>query len=183
MKKIIFSLFLVLSTNVFSSIPTVESAEKMLELSQAEKGLDVAKDSVRKNIKSMVLSQVKADLKQEKISEQHEKMIEEFLKIAMPKMDEVFEQNMSWANYRSMHINIIQKTFSQQEVDQINEFYMSPIGKIFVQKMPIMIENIVKETTVLNVELERAMQKILQECEKESNQRLIRGDDDRILWQ
>lgn len=58
---------------------------------------------------------------------------------------------------------------------------MSPIGKIFVQKMPIMIENIVKETTVLNVELERAMQKILQESEKEFNQKLIRGDYDRIL--
>ena len=43
------------------------------------------------------------------------------------------------------------------------------------------IENIVKETTVLNVELERAMQKILQESEKEFNQKLIRGDYDRIL--
>ncbi len=52
------------------------------------------------------------------------------------KLVKVMEEELGWAKMKNDYIDIYVKTYTEEEIRAISEFYKSPAGKKFIEKMP-----------------------------------------------
>lgn len=58
------------------------------------------------------------------------------MSLAPQRMSEVIRSELSWAKMEPMQVSVYRETFEQPEIDGLIEFYRSPVGQAFVNKMP-----------------------------------------------
>ncbi len=59
------------------------------------------------------------------------------LDLAPQRLSAVMRSELSWARLLPMQMAIYRETFTQEEVDGLIAFYRSPVGRSFVDKMPV----------------------------------------------
>ena len=140
----------------------------------------------------LLLTNVDKTLKS--ILEQMEKMMEkQFVQMGAPeelrpvlnrytsKMFKVFEEELGWAKVKNKYIDIYVKTYTEGEIRAISEFYKSPAGKKFIEKMPQLLQEsmaisqknmpvIMKKIQKISKEMANEI-KQLKEQQNEHNQR------------
>ncbi len=52
------------------------------------------------------------------------------------KMVKVMEEELGWAKMKNDYIDIYVKTYTEVEIRAVSEFYKSPAGKVFIEKIP-----------------------------------------------
>lgn len=77
------------------------------------------------------------------------------------------KETMSWSAMEPMYIRIYRETFTQTEVNQMTEFYKSPAGQAMVNKMPLIMQNIMREMPALMKPTLERMQAIQRETVEE----------------
>ena len=56
------------------------------------------------------------------------------------KLLKVMEEEFEWGKIKNDYIDIYVKTFTEKEIREISDFYKSPIGKKYVEKIPQLMQ-------------------------------------------
>lgn len=111
---------------------SVESIERFLKLTEAEKNLEAAQ-------------QYSEEMMQQAVREQNQRRmlspdVQNKMREAMQKSAQAMREEMSWANMKPLMVRIYADSFTQEEMDGLIAFYDSPAGRAFTKKMPVVME-------------------------------------------
>lgn len=86
---------------------------------------------------------------------------------SIERMSASMKETLSWSTVEPMYIRVYRDTFTQTEVNQMTEFYKSPAGQAMVNKMPLVMQNIMREMPALMKPTFERMQAIQRETVEE----------------
>jgi hypothetical protein len=120
---LILSLSLVIATawaTVLSADPTShrQAAEKLLELIDMQEKIDASVETV-----------VTLQLQQEPALREHVELLRAFL-----------EKQIGWNGMHDELITMYQQTFTEEELNAMNSFYSSSVGRKLIQRLPDLIQ-------------------------------------------
>ncbi len=96
-------------------------------------------------------------------------------------MDEVMEfvkQEMSWDRIKDEYISIYARTFTEEELEGILEFYKSPIGIKFAEKQPELMKQAMEINQRRMMELMPKMKKFAEQLDEADDAGEPGEDDD-----
>jgi uncharacterized protein len=111
---------------------SVESIERFLKLTEAQKNLEAAQ-------------QYSEQMMKESLREQNQRRLlspeaQNRMRDAMEKSAKAMREEMSWAKMKPLMVRIYADSFTQEEMDGLIAFYESPAGQAFTKKMPVVME-------------------------------------------
>lgn len=109
------------------------SIKDLLKVTDSKKLID---ESMR-NFDSMVLSSTRRALANQKLGPDDQKILDDM----RAKMTALLKEEMTWEKFEPRVIEIYMKTFSQEEINGMIEFYKSKAGQAVVAKMPRVMES------------------------------------------
>lgn len=77
--------------------------------------------------------------------------------LAPQRLAAVLRSELSWARLLPVQMSIYRESFTQEEIDGLIAFYRSPLGRTFVDRMPVVMQ---RAMTATQVQVEQAMPKI-----------------------
>ena len=86
------------------------------------------------------------------------------------KMVKVMEEEFGWAKMKNDYIDIYVKTYTEGEIRAISEFYKSPAGKKFIEKMPQLMQESMAISQKNMPTFMKKMQEITEEMANEIKQ-------------
>jgi hypothetical protein len=128
---------LLASTGIHAQQPTPESVDKLLAATQSEKVLD----ALFANMDQMMRQSMVMAARKEKLTAEQQRLLD----VLPGKFVKVMREEMSWDKLQPMYAQIYRENFTQEDIDGLIAFYESPTGKVFVQKMP----GVVQKTAVM----------------------------------
>ena len=157
--------FAILTFTVFASTgwaapPTDESLVALFRVMRAEALLDTVYATIEP-----AMRQAMAQAAQGKtLTDEQRKVME----LAPQRLGAVMRAELSWERLQPMQIAIYRESFEQGEVDELIEFYKSPLGQKFVSKMPVVTQKamVAMQAYMRQVmpKLEEAMKQVLSEA-------------------
>lgn len=148
---------LLIALSLFSSFAKADEisyravAEELLILTNADKMLK----PMLKQMETMMEKQfVQMDAPEE---------LKPVLKKYTGKMVKLMEEELGWAKMKKDYIDVYVKTYSEEELRAIAEFYKSSSGKTFIEKMP----KLMKESMEISQKNIPAFMKKMQKMSKE----------------
>lgn len=114
------------------------SIQKLLTLTDAQK----LNDAAIVNSNEMIDSSLKPVLKLDNMTAERKKIVESFLE----EYKQIVRDEFSWEKMLPDYIRIYKETFTEEEIQDLITFYESPTGRMFVQKMPVIMD---KASTVM----------------------------------
>ena len=91
--------------------------------------------------------------------------------VALQRTMEVVRSEMSWASLEPQMIQAYARTFSQEEIDGMINFYASPTGQAVLSRMPTLMQN----TTLILQERMRTILPKLQDIAKQKEAEAMQG--------
>jgi len=162
MRNAIPILLLLLSSALTCSAapPTSESIDTLLTLSKSESRLESIYETMEQAMRQgMAQASVGKSLSAEQ---------QRVLETAPKRFVDVMRNEFTWESLKPMYIEIYRDTFTQDEIDGLISFYQSPIGMVFVNKMPeVMQRSMVSMQSRLQPMLEKmraAMRQAIEEA-------------------
>ena len=129
---------LILLLAVFFSVPAFAtpaqdaSIEKLLILTEAQKlNYSAIADS-----DDIIETTLKPILQLDNMTAEKKKMAESFLN----KYKNIVKEEFSWKKMMPDYIRIYRETFTEEELQSLIAFYESPTGKMFIRKMPLIMD-------------------------------------------
>jgi hypothetical protein len=123
-----------LSTFISAGAPPSEaSIREMLRVTDAKKVVE----TMIPQVNQMMLASMKQALGTNTITAAEQQSIEKM----QQRMISVLKEELSWEVLEPMYISIYQKSFTQEELDGILEFYKTPAGMAMIKKMPVVMQN------------------------------------------
>jgi len=135
--------------------PSVASVRQLLEEAQSRQLLD----QIHAQVDASLAASMKVGLGDAKLTAGQTKIIDD----VRNKMGVLLREELSWARFEPMMIDIYQQTFSQQEVDGMLAFYRSDAGKAVISKMPRAMAITMQRTEEMVADMTPKMQKIAAE--------------------
>lgn len=139
-RLLIFLLFISFNSNSQNENSYEQTLKKFLDTQGTWKILDIQTDVIFKQFKIDVL------LSEEEVNNLRNDMYQDLLKIYKP---------------------IYKKHFSLQELIEMTTFFESGIGKKFVDKTPVMMQEVLPETTKWGMSLGVKIQKLIKNKEED----------------
>ena len=109
----------------------------MLALSEAQK----LADNVIGQVDKMMHASMNQVVGGKQLSPEQQKIVDGM----QAKMIGILKDEMSWDKLEPMYIRVYQQSFTQEEVDGIVAFYKTPAGQAMVKKLPLVVQNSMKE--------------------------------------
>ncbi len=140
MRSIFLLVFLFLSSQAASAqTPSTESVMKLLEVTKAEAMIEQIYATVELNAKQDLAKRTEGQTLNEEEKE--------FIARIPPTIAEVFKSEFSWPEMRAVYIDIYQEAFTQSEINDLIDFYKSPVGQSYLSKMPLVLHRSMQVTT------------------------------------
>jgi hypothetical protein len=117
-----------------AAVPTPQSIEKMLALTQAEKILDALKPQMT----AMIKASMDQMLKDRKPSAEERKILDTYAEESM----DVVNKELTMDRLIPLYVQVYASHFTQEEVDGMIAFYESPVGKSMVAKTPQVMQGV-----------------------------------------
>jgi hypothetical protein len=114
--------------------PTLESIERLMAISQADKLTDMARSQIRGSMK-LVTDQM---LQGQPVTAGEQRAIDRFT----AKVNTMVNEELSTDKLRPIYVVMYRETFTQEEVDGMIAFYQSPVGQSMLAKMPRAMQGI-----------------------------------------
>lgn len=150
MKKLLAALALSFTAlGCLAAPPSDESIRTLFKVMKAESLLD----SVYANLEPAMRQGMAQAAAGKTLNEEQKRVLER----APQRLSEVLRSELSWAKMEPMQIAIYRDSFDQAEVDGLIEFYKSPLGQSFVNKMPMVTQ---KAMTAMQVYMQQVMPRI-----------------------
>lgn len=136
------------------------SVRQLIEVTQARKLLD----GTMAQMDSMLQTSVKQSLQGKTFNAEQQAILDDMQK----QMVAVFQDEMRWEVLEPKFIDIYRKSFSEQEVAGMLDFYSSPAGRAVITKMPLVMQH----TMQMMQQSMSAMMPRVQEIEAEATAKL-----------
>lgn len=150
MKKTLVAITLSLGAmGCFAAPPSEESLRTLFKVMKAESLLDSVYASLEP-----AMRQGMAQAAAGKVLNEEQKRV---LERAPQRLSEVLRSELSWAKMEPLQIAIYRDSFEQAEVDGLIEFYKSPLGQSFVNKMPMVTQ---KAMTAMQAYMQQVMPRV-----------------------
>jgi hypothetical protein len=155
---------------LFSVAPSFADDRKPSEASVRE--LMTAANS--RNLVNSVTAEVDAMMRrntQQALKEQATPAQQQAIEGMMSKIDALLRQELSWEKLEPLYIRIYQDSLTQDEVDGITAFYKTPAGQAMIKKIPVIMQNSMRE-------IQGRMQPVMEEVVKIQQQTIeeLRAD-------
>ena len=164
LKEAVMRIAIVFVVTVAISFPSLCYADSATHRKAVEELFSLMKtaellSSLTVQTKQMVLQQIK----QMDIPKGQEPILEKY----MGRIVDVINEDMSWERAKDDYIALYTRHFSEDEIEDLIQFYKSPIGMKFIEKMP----QIMKESLEIGQRRSQNMfpklRKLVEEMEKE----------------
>jgi len=83
------------------------------------------------------------------------------------KMSAVVADTLNWDQLLPLYLRTFRASFTQDEIDGVIKFYKSPAGRAYVKKMPLAMQNVMKEMPEFVKPLQEKMAAIQKEAIQE----------------
>jgi hypothetical protein len=128
-KLAIFLMFLLAPMTVIAQQQSqVEEAKKLLMLMNA--------DAIFEQTYKEVDAQISRLADQYGISDEQRPAFDRY----MDEMKAVMKEELSWEKLEPEMVNVYVQVYSEEELRELNEFYSSPLGRKFIEKMPVLMK-------------------------------------------
>lgn len=137
-RKILVIALLISGAAIGRAAPASEaSIRELLALSEAQK----LADNVIGQVDKMMHASMNQVVGGKQLSPEQQKIVDGM----QAKMIGILKDEMSWDKLEPMYIRVYQQSFTQEEVDGIVAFYKTPAGQAMVKKLPLVVQNSMKE--------------------------------------
>jgi hypothetical protein len=136
-----------------------ESIREMLAVSDAHKLID----TVRGQIDAMMKDSMHQALQGKVLSADKQVILDHM----QAKMAAVIDEMLDWNALQPMYIRIYRASFTQDELDGMLAFYKTPAGQAMINKMPLVMQNVMSEMKVLIGPMQQKLQQIQRETLQE----------------
>ena len=116
----------------YAAPPSEESINTLLAATKAEKLVD----GMLSNVDQMMRQSMVIALKGQKLSLEQQRDLDKISE----RFANILREELAWKNMRSTYIQIYKESFSQDEINGLIDFYRSPTGEAFVEKMPVVMQ-------------------------------------------
>jgi uncharacterized protein len=123
---------LIVCVPLHAAPPKRESVEKLLVVTEVEKLLT----SMQQQIDGVMKNAMNEAFRGQQMTPEAAALSERLQKKLMAN----FRSELSWEKMKDLYIRVYSETFTQEEIDGLLEFYVSPAGKAFVAKMPMVMQ-------------------------------------------
>ena len=135
--------------------PTEASIKQLLEVSQVHKILDATMTQMDAFMKQTMEQATKGQPVPPKVQKDIEKRRAEMMSIMKEMLD--------WSKLEPMYVRVYQKSFTQEEIDNLIAMYKSPGGQALLTKMPVVMQNTMSEMQQIVQPMIQRMQRMQQE--------------------
>ena len=135
MQKALFIILLLFaSTSIYAADqPASEaSVKKLIEITQSKQLID----NMQTQMDSMMRSTMKKMIGNKTLSPEQEAIIEDMQKQIVT----AFASDMNWETLEPDFIDIYRKSFTEDEVTGMLDFYRTPAGQAVIKKMPVVMK-------------------------------------------
>jgi hypothetical protein len=151
MKRILVTLALVGTAFLANAaVPTPQSIEKMLTLTQAEKILD----AIKPQMTAMVKASVDQALKNQKPNAEVRKVLDDYLDESMA----IMNTELTMERLMPLYLQTYASVYTQEEIDGMIAFYQSPAGKSMIAKTPQLTQSLMTGMQPLMVPMTEKIQ-------------------------
>jgi hypothetical protein len=127
--------------------PSEASVKQLLDVTQVHKLLDATMAQMDAFMKQTMQQVTQGQT----ITPEVQKQIEKSQTEALAMMKEMLD----WNKLEPMYVRVYQKSFNQQEIDNLIVMYKTPAGQTLLNKMPLVMQNTMAE-------MQQVMQPIMQ---------------------
>ena len=131
-----------LSLAAHAAPPTLESIERLMAVSQADKTADAVRSQVRASMKMMTDQMLQG----QPVTTAEQRAVDNFT----AKVSGMMSEELSPDRLRPIYVVMYRENFTQEEVDGLIAFYQSPVGQSLLTKMPRAMQGV-------NAEMNRRM--------------------------
>ena len=135
------------------------SIREMLDLTNAKQMLD----SVKGQMSAMMNSAMQSATKDQIVTPARQEILDRM----RAKMSAVVTDTLNWDQLLPMYMRTFRASFTQDEIDGVIKFYKSPAGRAYVKKMPLVMQNVMKEIPEYIKPLQEKMAAIQKEAIQE----------------
>jgi len=129
----VLGLILACSVQVQAAPASQASVEKMLEITHADQIIQQMMAPLEANMRQMAAqARGNTPLTPEQQAAQDR---------AIQKGVGVLREEFTWEKMKPQYVKLYEDTFSQDEIDGLNAFYLSPAGQAFLAKMPLLMQH------------------------------------------
>ena len=135
------------------------AAEEMLKLSKVDQLLTPMYDQIKATINTLM--------------DRQEMSVEERVRAGRfsEKLVAIMAEEMSWEKMKDDFVAIYVKTYSEDEIRQINAFYRTPAGQAMIDKMPALLKASTAISQKYAQRMVERMQREFAEFEKENGEK------------
>ena len=72
----------------------------------------------------------------------------------------LMREQLTWAKFEPMYIRLYQQTFTEEELVAMLDFYKTPGGQALIDKMPAMMDNIMREMPAMMADMSPKLRQI-----------------------
>ena len=135
------------------------SIREMLELSNAQQMLEGMKGQMT----GMMNGAMQNATKDQTVTPARQEILDRM----RTKMSAVVTDMLNWDQLLPMYLRTFRASFTQDEIDGVIKFYKSPAGRAYVNKMPLVMQNVMKELPDFMKPLQEKMAAIQKESIQE----------------
>jgi hypothetical protein len=78
-------------------------------------------------------------------------------------MSDLMTETLNWDTLKPMYMRVYHESFTQSEIDGIIKFYKTPAGKAMINKMPVVMQNVMTEMQGIIKPMQQKMMQIQHE--------------------
>ncbi|WP_406665470.1 DUF2059 domain-containing protein [Gallaecimonas sp. GXIMD1310] len=83
------------------------------------------------------------------------------------KMTEVMKQNMNWAKMKPSVVKLYEDNFTDQQLDDMLNFYKSDTGKAIINKMPVVMGQVMQQTQQMTQQMLPQLRQLTRQLQTE----------------
>ena len=139
--------------------PSNESLQEIIELAGSEKIFVETQDQMRTPFSMMMNGMVE----KERLTEDKKAIMDKM----QSKMADAMAEEFNWETMKSLYFQVYKETFTQSEINELIAFYKSSTGKMFIEKMPAIMQKTTALTQQQIQPLIERFKQIAEESKKE----------------
>jgi len=113
------------------------SIREMLELTNAQQMMDGMKGQMT----GMMNAAMQNATKDQTVTPERQAILDRM----SAKMSAVVTDMLNWEALLPMYLRTFRASFTQDEIDGVIKFYKSPAGRAYVKKLPLVMQNVMRE--------------------------------------
>jgi len=132
------------------------SIEEYLKISNAQAFLEGMKGQVGGYIKNSMQQATQG----KPVTPQRQAILDHMAQ----QMSDLVAETLNWDSLKPMYMRVYHESFTQSEIDGIIKFYKTPAGKAMINKLPLVMQNVMNEMQEMIKPMQSKMMQIQREA-------------------